>query len=1303
MKQIPTRLVSLLFLLFFTSLSATNYYVTKSGNDRNSGQSPVQAWKTIDEAMDHSYSGGDTLFIGSGDYWEYMPVGSSGSSGSPFVIYGDITGEKTGQPAGAVGIGASNKNYAVEINGRHDVHIYGITFQGPKKSCVYIYNSDNIQVSHCIMQWQSQYGIYTYKAGGYLRFTDNTITDGTYSIYLYYNDDNALADILSNTITNSTIGIYCHTSDIDSIAYNSISSINNYGIYVRYATPCNTISHNEVYNIWNYYGIYAYRINCSSIDNNLLYNTKKIGIYAYASSSSYSIGSISNNEIHDIWDDHGIYACYYNIDRISNNTIYNFQDRGIYVHGNNSYTVSAIDSNYIHNGWVDGIFIYKTKDVNSISYNHVHNVNIGIYWYPSSYYSVGDFSNNVLHTNMTGGMLIRYIDNTTIRNNLIYGNQYWNGYGIKVYDNNNRTLNIVNNTIYKPGDYGIYGKDVIGTWRNNIVVGSNNRGIYGTGSFNITDSYNCVWDNPNNWSGKAGADIGSFSQDPLFVDPNGADNSLGGSNWEDDDLHIQSTGYSWHFGSWQPDAEDSPCLDTGDPNDDYSNEPDDNGGRINIGRYGNTGEASRIGSSCPITETFASFPDSSWMLVGVPVIPVDGDPFAVYGDDFGGEMPNGSNWACYRWTTEDSVSEYYEYGDGTEWQPPDCYPGIGHYMWQNTGNPVAVDVVGCPLDDDAVLDVAKAPTVDWEPHPPGYNMFANPFNFTIDWSNSSIIKYAPGRSRSTEYTLDEAAAEGIISRYAYIWNYVDGQYEIVTPSAVQIDDTISVWQGFWFVQLDSVNDIELVIPQTRALGKISKVSSDLAVAFSKHAYRTASVATGWDWFLKLGVVSEDKQVQDVSNGIGTAESASDATDSWDALDFKGTNFNGNYVQMHFINSDEKTHAYDIHAPFTEASDWQMRVTAMSDNVNKPFYLVWPEMRLVPETVKFTLYNADKSEVLVSDLRDASIPYYEFSYAESDNYFTIEAKKTIDTKAPEFSFIVTQNPYAPQDATIYAIPSEPVTTISATFNDINTELKELQSPPYVYYQKALLTGSGTLQFSISADDNSGNSGTGTVSVNSGLAKPTEAITITDEASGISLEIPQAAVSKNTPVVLTYCEMDLDYDVGLVPVNKPVYIGPKNTYFNKTADLKIPVDDVEVSLYCYNGKTWEYVSPYGRSIKISKSGTYQLFAKPVIDQEETAVPLRFKLYTAYPNPFNNSTIIRYDIEKMSNISIIVYDLQGREVRTLTSRRQLPGSYAIPWNGKNNDGQLVASGSYIFQFMARNGKSVLYKHNQKITLVK
>ena len=76
---------------------------------------------------------------------------------------------------------------------------------------------------------------------------------------------------------------------------------------------------------------------------------------------------------------------------------------------------------------------------------------------------------------------------------------------------------------------------------------------------------------------------GNIDADPLFADAaNG-------------DFHLKSAGGRWlpSSGTWVIDAETSPCIDAGDPASDYSNETAPNGGRINMGAYGNTAEASR--------------------------------------------------------------------------------------------------------------------------------------------------------------------------------------------------------------------------------------------------------------------------------------------------------------------------------------------------------------------------------------------------------------------------------------------------------------------------------------------------------------------------------------------------------------------------------------------------------------------------------------------------------------------------------------------------------------------------------------
>jgi hypothetical protein len=113
-------------------------------------------------------------------------------------------------------------------------------------------------------------------------------------------------------------------------------------------------------------------------------------------------------------------------------------------------------------------------------------------------------------------------------------------------------------------------------------------------------------------------DQNSLSQDPLFVDLDGADNLLGwasGSNdGRDDDFHERSRFGSFHGGSLAPvegfsffgpgapvalvatetlDAQQSPAIDRGDPADPFAREPSPNGGYVNIGAYGNTEQASK--------------------------------------------------------------------------------------------------------------------------------------------------------------------------------------------------------------------------------------------------------------------------------------------------------------------------------------------------------------------------------------------------------------------------------------------------------------------------------------------------------------------------------------------------------------------------------------------------------------------------------------------------------------------------------------------------------------------------------------
>ena len=90
--------------------------------------------------------------------------------------------------------------------------------------------------------------------------------------------------------------------------------------------------------------------------------------------------------------------------------------------------------------------------------------------------------------------------------------------------------------------------------------------------------------------------------------------------------------------------------------------------------------------------------------------------------------------------------------------------------------------------------------------------------------------------------------------------------------------------------------------------------------------------------------------------------------------------------------------------------------------------------------------------------------------------------------------------------------------------------------------------------------------------------------------------------------------------------------------------------------------------------------------------------FRLYKNYPNPFNPSTSIKYDLYKTALIRLRIYNLLGEEVKQLINEKQGKGEYNISWNGDDKNGELVSSGMYFYHLQidhhVRVGKMILAK---------
>ena len=89
----------------------------------------------------------------------------------------------------------------------------------------------------------------------------------------------------------------------------------------------------------------------------------------------------------------------------------------------------------------------------------------------------------------------------------------------------------------------------------------------------------------------------------------------------------------------------------------------------------------------------------------------------------------------------------------------------------------------------------------------------------------------------------------------------------------------------------------------------------------------------------------------------------------------------------------------------------------------------------------------------------------------------------------------------------------------------------------------------------------------------------------------------------------------------------------------------------------------------------------------------IPNEFKLYENYPNPFNPTTSIKYDLANNSFVKLVVYDITGKEVETLVSENMQAGRYEASFNGSS-----YSSGIYFAKIEAGS-----YKHIIKMVMVK
>ena len=100
-----------------------------------------------------------------------------------------------------------------------------------------------------------------------------------------------------------------------------------------------------------------------------------------------------------------------------------------------------------------------------------------------------------------------------------------------------------------------------------------------------------------------------------------------------------------------------------------------------------------------------------------------------------------------------------------------------------------------------------------------------------------------------------------------------------------------------------------------------------------------------------------------------------------------------------------------------------------------------------------------------------------------------------------------------------------------------------------------------------------------------------------------------------------------------------------------------------------------------------GRYQLaLPRPTPVNGATAeLPVAFSLGQNYPNPFNPETIIPFQLATSTTATLTIYNISGQAVRTLLSGPLSPGPNQVIWDGRDNPGNAVAVGVYIYRLTA------------------
>ena len=195
-------------------------------------------------------------------------------------------------------------------------------------------------------------------------------------------------------------------------------------------------------------------------------------------------------------------------------------------------------------------------------------------------------------------------------------------------------------------------------------------------------------------------------------------------------------------------------------------------------------------------------------------------------------------------------------------------------------------------------------------------------------------------------------------------------------------------------------------------------------------------------------------------------------------------------------------------------------------------------------------------------------------------------------------------------------------------------------------------------------------------------------ISEPMSGYSVD----NIAPPAPAGVVYDVVDASIQLDWAPLNIND-LGIYRVYRATSADMSDAVMIGESALNSYSDETVDfnqdgtyYYAIAGVDIHENEGDASEAVQVGVVGTDAAGqLPTEFALMQNYPNPFNPSTQIQFALPEAAAVTLIVYDLTGREVVRLTDGQTSAGYHTMTWNGLNAYGDVVPAGMYIYRLQA------------------